>query len=273
MITRRTGGGGGGRCCAANQTCPLFSSSQLLRMPDARSVVVDPNASSVASGGNGAADPVRRPPTIRRSFSASCTPSDPTRPLLHPGSSRLRGSKPARGAPASDRGLGCVTRPEDGDASEILFKAESRLSEARLTGADILGSLTAGSTGGTTDRRRSFGTRVIDFLQNGTAVGRKAPPGLLPLDASAVEADSRSSDTGSDEEEEEGPAPPAKAAAAGALSLMAVTWQQRLAHSWPKVRGLTQSNSKLVGGLCGCCIVSLYQYPRVYQDHSTGGAG
>ena len=233
-------------------------------MPDARSVVVDPTASLVAAGGNGAADPIRRPPTIRRSFSASCTPSDRARPLLPLGGRLLHGLKPARGAPVSDRGLGSGMRPEDDDASEILFGAESRLSEARQTGPDISGPLTVGSTGGTTDRRRSFGMRVIDFLQNGAAVGRKAPSGLLQVEAfaSAVEArDSRGSDTGSDDEGD-GPAPPA---AAGALSLMVVTWQQRLAHSWPKVRGLTQSNSKLVGGLCGCCIVLLYQYPRVFH--------
>ena len=229
-------------------------------MPDARSVIVDPNASSVAAGGNVPADSVYRPPTIRRSFSASCTPSDRARPLLPLGGRLLHGLKPARGAPVSDRGLGSGMRPGDGDSSGILIGAESRLLEARLTGPDISGPLTVGSTGGTTDRRRSFGTRVIDFLQNGAAVGRKAPPGLLPLEAPALEADSRGSDAGSDEGE--GPAPHA---AAGALPLMAVTWQQRLAHSWPKVRGLTQSNSKLVGGLCGCCVQASQSLPESLQ--------
>ena len=102
--------------------------------------------------------------------------------------------------------------------------------------------------------------RVIDFLQNGAAVGRKAPSGLLQVEASAMDAkDSRGSDSGSDEEGN-GPAPPATAA--GALSLMAVTWQQRLAYSWPKVRGLTQSKSKLVGVFCGrssdFCVLRLF---------------
>lgn len=219
---------------------------QLLRMPDARSVIVDPNSAAAATRGScgaaAAAAHIRRPPVMRRSFSASCTPSASS----GKSSLALRSSNPqvlklvTRRAPVSERGgVSSRTRSRDGDSSRLPTGAESTVLEA--------GSDGSGPLAGVMGSRRSFGMRVINFLHSGAA-GRKAPPGLLPMDSTLTAGSRDSDDEGSDEGE--GAAPPTAGGSQPAAA--AITWQERLAHSWPKVRGLTDSNSKLVRGLYGC---------------------